>query len=493
MGIDVDVVIVGAGFAGLGAAMALKGSGRTVQILERASALGGTWRDNVYPGVACDVPSQLYCFAAHPHVFWSREYAPGAEIQAYLERVARSEQIDELIRFDSPVRHARWTGDHWFIEVGGPRPISLRSQSIILACGRLTEPRSPEVSGLDSFPGPMMHTARWDDDVELRGTHIALVGTGASAVQLLPQLVDRGATVTLFQRTPAWIMPKGDRRISGQEQGRWSSRPELLDEVRRRLLEDGEARYASRSGDEDAVRFALDAARSHLQRQVEDASLRELLTPHYPFGCKRVLLSDDFYPAIASSAAKLEPSALVAVKGQQLVAASGAVHEADTLVFATGFETARQPYAELIVGERSRTLAEHWSTGMTSVGSTLVAGFPDLYIVNGPNASLGHNSSILMIEEQCAFIARCLSGRTRPIRVSEAAEHAYTADIVGRSSGTPWVSGGCTNWYVDERSGRLTLLWPGTVDEFREQLGRIRPSGIDLRQSAPSALSGSRG
>ncbi|MFT4219344.1 MAG: 4-hydroxyacetophenone monooxygenase, partial [Microbacterium sp.] len=241
------------------------------------------------------------------------------------------------------------------------------------------------------------------------------------------------------------------------------------------LYAEGEARHASRSGDAAAAAAARAIAEQHLASQVADPALRRALTPDYAFGCKRVLLSDDFYPAVASDAVTLQPAALAAVRGNTLVAADGATHKVDAVVLATGFASTRQPYADLVRGEHG-TLAEHWSAGMTSFASTVVAGFPNLFVVDGPNASLGHNSSVLMMEEQAAYIARALARRASTgsgaevLRVDPAVEAAYTAEIDRAARATPWIAGGCRNWYVDERSGRLTLLWPGTVDAFRERL-----------------------
>lgn len=470
---DVDVAVVGAGFAGMAMAMALLRAGRRdIAVLERAPAIGGTWRDNTYPGVACDVPSHLYGFAGHPHPGWSRRYAPGAEIQAYLERVADAAGLRRVVRTRSPLMRARWTGDGWEIEVGGPEPGLLRARSLVLACGRLTEPFIPAIEGLESFPGPLFHTARWDHDAPVRGAHIGVVGTGASAVQLVPELVRHGARVTLFQRTPAWIVPRDDHPYSDTERDVFRARPDRLAALRAELYREGEARFASRSGDPDAAASAAASATAHRERQIADPALRAALTPSYAFGCTRVLLSDDFYPAVASDAVTLEPSALTAVRGRTLVAAGGAEHEADVLVLATGFLASRQPYADLVTGERE-TLAEHWSAGMTSYGSTVVAGFPDLYVLNGPNASLGHNSSVLMTEAQADYVVRALAERDRrgaPLRVRPDAEKAYSARIDEAAATTPWMTGGCRNWYVDDRSGRLTLLWPGTVDAFRGML-----------------------
>lgn len=492
----VDVAIIGAGFAGIGMARALQASGRqSFVVLERADGVGGTWRENTYPGVACDVPSHLYGFADRPNAEWSHTFAPGSEIRGYLEAAAAD--VWPHVRLNSPLVRARWAGDVWQLDVGGSAdPHSsdhgalhrIDARSLVLACGRLTEPLIPQIDGLASFPGPLFHSAHWDSGVDLDGARVAVVGTGASAVQLAPELSRRGAQVTLFQRTPAWIMPRGGARYSDADRARFAANPDELARLRDELYAEGERRYASRSGDARAAASARDTARDHLAAAVRDPELRAALTPDYAFACKRVLLSDDFYPSIASGNVRLEASALHAVEGSTLIAASGRRIDADVLVLATGFEAAQQPYAELIEGVGGQTLAAHWSEGMTSVGSTLVHGFPGMYVLNGPNASLGHNSAVVMMEAQAEFVVRALDltdaqpglagdahepGSLLTIAVTAQDEAAYTREIEARSAATPWVSGGCHNWYVDERSGRLTLLWPGTVAEFRDRLARI--------------------
>jgi cation diffusion facilitator CzcD-associated flavoprotein CzcO len=473
----VEVAIVGAGFAGLGMAMALRRAGReSFAILERAASVGGTWRDNTYPGVACDVPSHLYGFAAHPHPDWSGVYARGDEIRDYLESVAAREQLGERLLLETPMLSARWAESRWWIETGGARPGLIVADALVLACGRLTEPEVPEIEGLESFAGPLFHSARWDHSVDLAGRRVAVVGTGASAIQLVPEIARTARHVTLFQRTPAWIVPREARAYSDAERDLFAAHPEELDRLRAELYAEGEARFASRSGDAAASASARRTAVEHLQSQVADPALRAALTPDYAFGCKRVLLSDEFYPAVASPSVTLEPSALARAEGSTLVASSGTHHDADVLVLATGFASTRQPYAALVRGEDGTTLDEHWSAGMTSFGSTVVSGFPNLFVLNGPNASLGHNSSVLMVEEQAAYAVRALALRDAVgggvLRVDPAAEDAYTDEIARAAASTPWIAGGCRNWYVDDRSGRLTLLWPGTVDAFRSRLAR---------------------
>ncbi len=477
----VEVAIVGAGFAGLGMAIALRRAGREhFVILERAASVGGTWRDNTYPGVACDVPSHLYGLAAHPNPSWSGTYARGDEIRSYLERVTDAEDLRGRLRLRSAMRAAEWdaAGEVWRIRTGAPGAAPgeddlIVADVLVLACGRLTEPSIPRIAGLESFPGPLFHSARWDHSADLSGLRVGVVGTGASAIQIVPELARTAAHVTLFQRTPAWIVPRGGDAYSDADRARFAATPQALEALRADLYAEGEARFASRAGDSDAAAEAEAVARAHLERQVPDPTLRAALTPDYAFGCKRVLLSDDFYPAVASEAVTLVRGALSAVEGSTLVASDGSRHEVDALVLATGFASTRQPYADLVAGEGGVTLAAHWSQGMTSFASTVVSGFPNMFVLNGPNASLGHSSSVLMIEEQAAYATRVLDARSgRVMRVDPAAERAYTDEIARAAASTRWMTGGCRNWYVDERSGRLTLLWPGTVDAFRARLAR---------------------
>ncbi len=473
--ISVDVAIIGAGFAGLGMALALhRDSDKSFVVLERSDGIGGTWRDNTYPGLTCDVPAHLYTFADHPNSQWSALYPSGSEIRDYLVGTAADQNLDGRILFNTPLTKARWIADYWEIESSAQTIV--HAEHLVLCCGRLTTPRVPHIDGLHSFPGPIFHSARWDHDAQLAGANVAVVGTGASAVQIVPEIARQAANVTVFQRTPGWIVPRGNHSYSAVDRRGWTEHPERLASLRQDLFTDGEARFASRSGDPAAAHAARHIAIEHLHSQITDPALRELLTPAYDFGCKRVLLSDDFYPTLQRPTVALEPTALAAVDGPTLIADSDRQYQADVLIFATGFETQRQPYTELIVGESGSTLAEHWSDRMTSVGSTLVNDFPSLFVINGPNASLAHNSAVLMIEEQVQFIVRLMTSTSGPVRVTEEAEAAYTREIDRRAAGTPWVDGGCSNWYVDERSGRLILLWPGSTSAFHQELGRIAAS-----------------
>lgn len=499
---NVDVAIIGAGFAGIGAAIALERAGRgDFVVLERAHAIGGTWRDNVYPGVACDIPSHLYSYSFMPNPEWTRVFAPGAEIREYLEHAAAVSGVHDRVRFGSELRSAAWDERRqvWRLDVAASTRAApslrephgaaasaaepIEARAIVLAAGRLTEPRIPDVPGLTAFSGPVMHTAAWDDSIDLDGRRVAVIGSGASAVQIAPELAKRGQ-VTVFQRTPAWVLPRADRAYDAGEREQFGTDPTLIEAVRQEAYLAGEAMIPQRLGDLDALDWAQARALAHLYAQVPDPGLRAALMPSYEIGCKRAVFSDDWYPAIASGAIELEASALVEVRdsgaGQALVAASGAQHEVDAIVLATGFHTSRQPYARLVTGEGGELLDEHWAQGMTSVASTMVSGYPSLFILDGPNASLGHNSSILMIEAQLDYVLEALAHRDAtggaPLRPTAAAEAEYTAHIDAAAATTVWLTGGCRSWYVDERSGRLTLLWPDSVPAFRARGARFDPA-----------------
>ena len=461
----VDAVVVGAGFAGVLAAIELREAGREVVVVERADRVGGTWRDNVYPGVACDVPAHLYSLERHPNPDWTAEFAPGAEIAAYLERVVDDSGIRASIRFGSALTDAAWdeTAQHWRLALSGGGPQT--ADVLVLACGRLAEPHVPDIPGLAGFRGTVMHTARWDASEPVAGTRIAVVGTGSSAAQLVPELVAAGAEVVLFQRSPAWILPRGGRRYDAADRAAFAADPGRIAALRAEALGGDDERFSARAGETAASARAVRTAQAHLSGQVRSRGLRRRLTPTDPFGCKRVVLSDTFYPAVASRAVTLEASALAAVHGDTLVGSSGVRHRGiDRIVLATGFETSEQPFAALVRGEGGVTLAEHWAHGMTAVGTVAVAGFPNMFVVNGPNAALPHSSSLLVLERQAALV-RELTAAGGVVRARPEAERAATAAIADRVEGTPWVAG-CRSWYRDARSGRVTLLWPGTTDDL---------------------------
>ncbi|AFR49999.1 FAD-dependent pyridine nucleotide-disulfide oxidoreductase [Gordonia sp. KTR9] len=494
---DVDVVIIGAGFAGLGMATQLARRGReSFVVLERADGVGGTWRDNTYPGIACDIPAHLYSFSFRPPADWSTRFPRGAEIRGYLEQIVVDERLADHIELNRELREAVWVerAAHWVITAAAPdgRSATFCARTLVLAVGRLSEARIPDIDGLDTFPGQVVHTAGWHDEVAVAGKRVGVVGTGASAVQLVPHLADVAEELVVFCRTAPYVVPRADRSYTDDERAAMLD-PVVASEVRDRLLAEADVAFRQRLGlhpDIDEIRAR---ARDHLHGQVADADLREQLTPDYEIGCKRILLSDDFYPALQRSNVVFEPSALASVTESKATAHSGHTYDLDVLVMATGFESARPPAASRITGRAGRRLSEHWSAGMTSYASTVVSGFPNMFVLDGPNAALGHNSAIYMIETQLDYVVGALEymadNEVATLAVSPAAEDAYTREIDARSESTVWLTG-CDSWYVDPDSGRLTLLWPGTAASFRERNGTFDPQPYepdpgDIRTGTP--------
>ncbi|MDF0531539.1 NAD(P)/FAD-dependent oxidoreductase [Tsukamurella sp. 8F] len=470
-----DVAIVGAGIAGIGMGIRLARAGRDdFVLLERAGDVGGTWRDNVYPGVACDIPSHLYEYSFRPKDDWSHRFATGSELHGYLRDAADAEGLGPHLRLETPLDSAEWDGDAWTLHTPSG---AVRSRVLVMAAGRLSEPRTPSVPGLGSFPGNVFHSARWAAG-PLEGLRVGIVGTGASAVQIVPEVARDAASVVVFQRTPAWVLPRGDRAYAPDE-----TRP-----TRSELAAEAEGLFAARLAGSDAARALEDVARGHLQRQVADPVLRAALTPDYDIGCKRAVFSDDYYSTLARPHVALEPSALAAVDGSAAVAASGARYELDVLVLATGFETTRPPFADL-VSARGVTLAEHWADGMTSHASTVVSGFPNLFVLDGPNSALGHHSAFEVIEAQLDYVLGALEHLDAAggvLEVTAEAEARYTELVDGLAARTVWTQGGCASWYLDDSSGRLTLVWPERAELFRRLNGTFDPEPFAARESQPA-------
>lgn len=490
--VDVGTVIVGAGFAGLGMGIRLKrrntehGLDETFVILERAHDVGGTWRDNVYPGVACDIPSHLYSYSFRTKPDWSHVYPSGSELQDYLRECAREEGLLPHLRFGEPVSSASWDEDDGLWVVTTPVAI-YRARALVSAVGRLSEPSIPSIEGLPQFPGEVMHTAAWNAETPLSGRRVGLVGTGASAVQVLPHLVEQAEHVTVFQRSAPYVVPRGDRAYTASERHAFAD-PGARARVREEIFWNAEAAFPQRLGVPEAIDELRERARLHRESQLADPDLLAALTPHYEIGCKRVLLSDDFYPSLRKANVALEASALDRVEGTSAVAASGARHEVDVLVFATGFHAARPPFADLVTGRDGIRLADHWAQGMRAYASTVVHSFPNFFVLDGPNASLGHNSAVYMIETQLDYVLGALDhieATGHALEIPREAEDAYVAEIDAAARDTVWLSG-CSSWYVDERSGRLTLLWPGYAHTFRERNGTFDPAVFETEYAVGS-------
>ena len=476
-----DILIVGAGFGGLGMGIQLKRRGQHgFLIIERANDVGGTWRDNHYPGAACDVPSHLYSFSFRPNPGWSQVFSPGGEIQQYLRDCARDEGLLPHIRFGTPMLDARWNEAerHWTVKTSQG---TLSCRILITCPGHLADEHLPEIEGLRDFAGDIFHSARWNHEAALEGKRIGVVGSGASAIQIVPEVADLAGELVVFQRSAPYVIPRSNRQYTAAEKRLFARDPSQLDKLRAELFWGGEYNFAQRRNIPRFVQEAKQAALAHLHDQVKDPELRAALTPNYEIGCKRVLISNDYLPALTRSNVRLEPSALARVSGPVAISARGRRYELDVLVCATGFEATRPPFARLIHGRDGVSLDAHWDKGMQAFDSIAVHGYPNLFIINGPNTGLGHNSVIYIIEAQVDYILEALGYADREqigvLEADAAEEQRYMASIDGRAQGTVWLAGGCKSWYVDARSRRLTLVWPDFAYAFREANATFHPEG----------------
>ncbi|HEV7148387.1 MAG TPA: NAD(P)/FAD-dependent oxidoreductase [Pedococcus sp.] len=467
------VVIVGTGFSGLGMAIRLAQRGeQDFLLLEKAQDVGGTWRDNRYPGCACDVPSRLYSFSFDQNPTWSRDFAPASEIWAYLQGVADRYAVRDRIAFGADLRSAVFDDQarRWSLTAADGR--AWTCDALVLGVGALHEPRLPDIPGLDSFAGQLMHTAQWPEQDGLDGLRVGVVGTGASSVQLLPEVAPRAAHTTVFQRTPAWILAKHDKEWSPARQRRYARWPAVQRAVRWRTYWSLEARAPLFVRFPGIAKLVEREARKLLREAVSDPVTRDKLTPEYTIGCKRILLSNDYWPTFERPDVALVTEAITRVETDAVVTADGTRHEVDALVLGTGFDVAGSFERIDIRGTGGRSLADVWSQGMhTNLGIT-VAGFPELYLLLGPNTGLGHNSVVLMIELATSYVLQCLDrGRAGARVTTERAQAAFTQEMARRSKHTVWATG-CRSWYLD-RFGHNTTLWPGSTIAYWWRTRRV--------------------
>ncbi|MFP3991906.1 NAD(P)/FAD-dependent oxidoreductase [Streptomyces sp. E11-3] len=473
----VRVAVIGSGFGGLGAAVRLRREGITdFVVLERAGAVGGTWRDNSYPGCACDVPSHLYSFSFAPNPDWPRTFSGQQHIWKYLEHVADTFGLRPHIRFNSEVKQMRWDADQlrWEVETANG---TLTADVIVSATGPLSDPKVPDIKGIDTFEGKIFHSARWDHDYDLRGKRVAMVGTGASAIQIVPEIQREVAQLTLFQRTPPWVLPRVDRAITGPE--RWLHRQLPFTAAARRGILWGirELQVQAFTKRPNELGLIESLAKRNMRRAIKDPALRAKLTPDYRIGCKRILLSNAYYPALTKPNVDVVASGLSEIRGNTVVAADGTEAEVDAIIFGTGFHVTDMPIAERVVDGDGHTLAETWKGGMQSLRGATAPGFPNWMTIIGPNTGLGNSSMILMIESQLNYLADYVSqldvlGGRVALTPRPSAVAAWNRRVQDRMERTVWSSGGCNSWYLDE-NGVNTTLWPGTTTEFRNATRRV--------------------
>ena len=472
-----QIAIIGSGFSGLGAAAQLRRAHfDDFVIFERASELGGTWRDNSYPGCACDVESHLYSFSFAPNPGWSRTFSRQPEILAYLQRCADTFGLRPHVRFQHELLTASWDEQQrvWQLQTSQG---AFTASILIGGMGALSEPAFPELRGLSRFQGKTFHSAQWDHAYDLTDRKVAVIGTGASAVQFVPEIQPKVKQLTLFQRTPAWVLPRLDRPISRLEQGLFSRLPPLRALVRAGIYARREA-FVLVFRHPRVAHLVEPLAKRYLAATISDPALREKLTPNFRLGCKRVLVSSDYLPALARDNVQVVSRPIREVTARGIVTSDGVEHDFDAIIFGTGFHVTDMPFGERIRGRAGRTLNESWNGSPQAHLGTTVSGFPNLFLLLGPNTALGHTSVVLMIEAQIELVLRALEHmRARDLDCIETKPEAQARSVgeVDRDmEGTVWTAGGCNSWYLD-RTGRNSTLWPSYTFSFMRR-ARFRPA-----------------
>ena len=446
-------------------------------VFERAQDVGGVWRDNSYPGCACDVQSHLYSFSFAQNPGWSRAFSPQAEIHAYLRDCAGRFGIRPHLRFGHTVQEARWDDglQRWRVQTSQG---AYTADVFVFAMGGLSEPAIPQLPGLEKFEGKVMHSARWDHGHGLEGRKVAVIGTGASAIQFVPEIQPKAGKLVLFQRTPPWIIPREDHPIS--ERMRWVYRrvpgaQRLMRWIIYALRELTVLGFMHPWLLQHAQRIAL----RHLERSVPDPVLRAKLTPSYTMGCKRVLISNDYLISLTRPNVEVITEPIREVRERSIITADGAEHPVDTLILATGFLVTQMPMARFIHGRDGRSLSETWEGSPKAHLGTTVSGFPNLFMLTGPNTGLGHTSVIIMMESQIEHVLgalRYLEGRgLAAVEPTPEAQAGFVQYVDTHLRGTVWAQGGCRSWYMDA-TGRISALWPGSTLAFRRRVAYFEPT-----------------
>ncbi|MCW2914779.1 MAG: FAD-dependent pyridine nucleotide-disulfide oxidoreductase [Actinomycetia bacterium] len=474
------IVIIGSGFAGLGMAIQLKKAGlHDFVVLEKSDDLGGTWHHNTYPGCACDVPSPMYSYSFELNPGWTRLFAPQREIWEYMRRCAEKYGIGPHLRYNSAVELIEWddAARRWSVTTADGEIYTPRA--VVSGVGALHIPLYPELPGMENFQGTTFHSAGWDHDYDLAGKRVAVIGTGASAIQFVPRIAEQVGKLVLFQRTPPWIQPKPDVEIPTPVRSALASVPGLGRAVRTQIYWTLEAR---------AVGFAIDPrlnkpmgwmARRHIAKQIADPELRAKVTPDYTIGCKRVLLSNDYYPALSRPNVDLITDGIAEVRQNSIVTTAGEEFEVDAIIYGTGFRVVDGIAGQHIIGRDGVKIQEIWENGIEAHHGITVPGLPNLFMLLGPNTGLGHNSVVFMIEQQVQHVMSCLKllsdQKADTIEVKPEAMRRFNDRIYRRLRRAVWSEGGCQSWYLDEHGVNRTL-WPGFTFEYWASTRKAKPA-----------------
>jgi cation diffusion facilitator CzcD-associated flavoprotein CzcO len=487
---DHDIVIVGSGFSGLGMAIRLKQAGMNdFVVLERADEVGGTWQANTYPGCACDVPSHLYSFSFAPNPEWTQTYSPQPEIWDYLRRCADDFGVRPHVQLGCAVESATWLeGERrWEIETSRG---TYRARVVIAGMGPLTEPKIPDLPGLEDFQGETFHSARWNHDYDLKGKRVASIGTGASAIQYVPAIQEQVEQLHVFQRTAPWIMPHSNRPISDAERRLYRRVPALQKLVRGGVYAGRELLVLGFVKNPRLMRVVERIARRHIRSQIDDPRLVEKVTPDYTIGCKRILPSNRWYRALGKPNVELVTSGVREVRANAVVDGDGVERPVDAIVFGTGFHVTDIPAAQRVRGRGGKLLDDVWHGSPRAYMGSTIAGFPNLFFLLGPNTGLGHSSMVYMIESQIAHVLAALQHMgargAETIEIRPEAQERFNADLDARMQGTVWNTG-CASWYLDD-TGRNATLWPDWTWRFRRRAAALRTDdyALDVRVPEPA-------
>jgi cation diffusion facilitator CzcD-associated flavoprotein CzcO len=489
-----DVLIVGAGFSGLGMAIKLLEAGKkSFLVIEKADDIGGTWYVNQYPGCACDIPSHLYSFSFDRNPDWSRMYSGRDEIQRYLKSCVQRFGLNPYIRVNTRMQAAVWDEGAALWRVTAGDGATIRARVLVSAVGALHVPKFPEIPGMENFVGLAFHSTWWDSSVPLEGKRVAVIGTGASAIQFVPEVAPKVAKLSVFQRTPPWIVPKTDFEIPERWRNRFRRVPGLGWLFRTALFWMYEIRVWGFLGKVHALRkrgqkMALD----HIAAQVSNPELRARLTPNYQFGCKRVLISNDFYPALQRPNVEFVTDGIREIREHSIVTQDGAERPVDVLVYATGFRATEPLHDMRVVGRNGLEIHQAWQERISAYLGVTVSGFPNFFILLGPNTGLGHNSVVLMSEAQIGYVMDCLrlmrKRGSKVMEVKAATQQHFVEELRKRLAGTVWESGGCRSWYQDARTGESPVIWPGSVVAYKRRTRAVAEQDYVLSDGASRAL-----
>lgn len=475
-------VVIGAGMAGVLSAIKLKEAGFTdFTVYEKADRLGGTWRENTYPGIACDVPSHFYRYTFAPNPEWTHVFSPGNEILAYFEDVARSYDIDKHIRYGTEIGRMEFRDGRWHIEtVDGEHD---EADFVIAATGVLHHPSFPDIEGLDDFEGSMFHSSQWNHDVPIAGKKVGVIGTGSTAIQITSAVVDTVGEYRLFQRTAQWVMPAANPAIDDEDKGRYREDPVLMQEMRDQLAQQFAGNFASALVDSESPQLKMieQFCKANLEDNVADPELREKLRPNYRAACKRLIMSPDFYQKIQRPNAHVVTEDIDRIEAKGVRTKDGELHELDVLVLATGFHPDRFMRPIEVVGRNGVALDDVWRERPSAYLAISIPEFSNLFMLNGPNGPVGNYSLIDVAELQFAYIMQLVelvsSGRCREISASHAAADRFEEERVEAVKGTVWMTG-CRSWYMDDRG--IPALWPWKFDRFRDEMAQPKLDDYEL-------------